>query len=147
MHVTSPSTVMTAVTPTEWQKTEWQHWFSAWMPRKTHKTHPKRERALRLTVQIALTQNLRYIFTDCWKLQKKEANRSLQFTETVELQTKKHVLQLSFCVKMLDFGVKSYPIYCIVIYCVDNSSIKYLPSYILHNWVFLNKHWQKLYKF
>ncbi len=43
-------------------------------------------------------------------------------------------LQLSFDVNMLNFGVKSYPIYCI-----DNSSIKYLLSYILHNWMFLNK--------
>jgi len=28
-------------------------------------------------------------------------------------------LQISFCVKMLNFGVKSYPTYCIALYCID----------------------------
>jgi len=49
-------------------------------------------------------------------------------------------LQLSFGVNMLNLGVKSYPIYCTVIYCIDNSSSKYLPLYILHNWMFLHLH-------
>ncbi len=39
---------------------------------------------------------------------------------------------------MLNFALKSYAIYFIVIYRIDNSSIKYLPSYILHNWKFFD---------
>jgi len=65
MHVTSLSGV-NVVTPTEWQ-----HWFSVRMLKKTHKTHLKQEKALRLTEQIDLPRNLKYILTDCQKLQKK----------------------------------------------------------------------------
>ncbi len=51
---------------------------------RTHKTHLKWKRALWLTVQIDLTRNLRYIFTDCRKLKKRKANGSMQFTGTNE---------------------------------------------------------------
>ncbi len=46
---------------------------------------------MQLTVQRELTRNLKCIFTDCRKLQKREANESLQFTETNGLQAAKHV--------------------------------------------------------
>jgi len=96
--------------PLSGKKTEWQQWFSAWMPRKTHKAHPKRERALLLTVQINLTRNLRYIFTDYQSYRKKKQMDRCNSQKQLDSRQRNMDLQLSFCVKMLDFGVKSYPI-------------------------------------
>jgi len=73
-------------------------------------THPQWERALRLTVQLDLTRNLRYIFTDCQKLQNSEANESLQFIETTGLQAAK-------------VGFEAYPLYCT---CIGLSSCSLL---------------------
>jgi len=39
-----------------------------------------------------------------------------------------------YLVNMLNFRVKLF---------IDNSSIKYLPLYILHNWMFEKKTWTK----
>jgi len=65
MRVTSPSAGVPAVPHSEWQKETER------LPRKTNTTHIKWERALRLTVQLALTKNLRYIFTDCYRKRSK----------------------------------------------------------------------------
>lgn len=60
--------------------------------RVKHKTTLKWERDVQLAVQIDLTRNLRYIFTGCRKLQKRE---SLKFTETAKCGFA--VLILSLC--------------------------------------------------
>ncbi len=58
----------------------------------------------------------------------------MQFKQTNGLQAAKHAFAVIILCNMLNFAVKSYPIYCIVIYRINNSSIKCLLSY-MHNWI------------
>ncbi len=58
----------------------------------------------------------------------------MQFKQTNGLQAAKHAFAVIILCNMLNFAVKSYPIYCIVIYRINNSSIKCLLSY-MHSWI------------
>jgi len=72
------------------------------MPRKTNTTHIKWERALQLTVQLNLTKNRRYIFTDCYR----KRSKWIAAIETSGLQSAKGGFSFG---NMLNLGVKPYP--------------------------------------
>lgn len=90
---------------------------------------------MRLTIQLDLTRNLRY-FHRLLKATEQRSNGFAVIHRNYWIQAEKGGFTVLFYVNMTN-----HTLYCIVIYCIDSSSIKYLPSYtcIQHNWMFLNK--------
>jgi len=67
------------------------------------------------TVQLDLTKNWRYIFTDCFRSKWSKWIAAIH-RKKLDSSQRKVDLQLSFCVDMLNVGVESYPyiLYCYI---------------------------------
>jgi len=68
-------------------------------------TQIKWERALRLTVQLDLTNNRRYIFTDCYRKRSK-------WIKTTGLQSAKAGFAVIILCQYAEFSCKTTPIHC-----------------------------------